>query len=277
MKKMFFLMLLLAGTASMKGQEIPDGPKMVVTGNMVNTGVLTAAIPIDLRTNADGVGRIDNKADGDIKTPALNVSAGTLLNNEADLCVGCGPAKPKLCDGAIIYAAAWDYKDQPGDGAKAGGAANDADASWSPYITTTGNWAAGDILVDEFTATSIDLCVYKSDGIKDNGTSWANAVNKCADGTYADGDATAGWYLPNEKELRSIYIAIGGSGGAWLDYDAEGSLANIVTSADPMFDGYYWSSTESTVKDAMYFGFSTGNTRATGKGLYSRVRCVRRL
>jgi hypothetical protein len=252
---------------------------MVVTGNMVNTGALNAAIPIDLRTNAAGVGQIDNKADGDIKTPALNVSAGTLLNNEADLCVGCEPAKPKPCDGAIIYTAAWDYKDQPGDGAKDGGAAKDADASWSPNIQITGAWSAGEnIFGDAFKATSIDLCVYKKNGNNGNPTTWANAVNNCANGSYADGDATAGWYLPNLRELQSIYTSIGGSGGSSINFGNLGSNGTIATEAENMIPSdYYWSSTESVSQGGLLLRFRDGNRFMSNKANPYLVRCVRRL
>jgi hypothetical protein len=123
MKKMFFLMLLVAGAASMKGQEIPNSLKMVVTGNMVNTGAMTATIPIDLRTNATGVGQIDNIADGDIKTPALNVGAETLLNNEGDICVGCGAS---VYTPIIVRDAAKDYP---------GGVKGDVAKDWiSPVV-----------------------------------------------------------------------------------------------------------------------------------------------
>jgi hypothetical protein len=282
MKKMFFLMLLVASAGSMKGQEIPNGPKMVVTGNMVNTGALNAAIPVDLRTNAAGVGRIDNKANGDIKTPALNVNTKTLLNNEGNLCVGCEPAKPasKPCDGAIIYDAAWDYVSGslPGDGAKVGGADDTTDQVWSPNIQADGTWNAT-ALDSYFTKANVDLCVYKTNANSGNPTSWVNAVNNCANGTYADGDATLGWYLPNERELQSIYQAVGGDG--WYAGNLEQlsirSTGEIITSAENMVYSFYLSSTEWNRNTGTYFSFSDGRRTNGFKYRPDNARCVRRL
>ncbi|GHT00400.1 hypothetical protein FACS189421_12440 [Bacteroidia bacterium] len=99
-KNLILMLLLLAGAGSMKGQqEIPDGPRMVVTGNVVNTGIITAVIPIDLRTN----GQIDNEEDGEITTPFLNVDAGSLVNNKGYICVGCGPDTPPVEEGYRTY------------------------------------------------------------------------------------------------------------------------------------------------------------------------------
>jgi hypothetical protein len=94
-KNLILMMLLLVGAVSMNGQEptIPEGPKMVVAGNVINTGTIISKIAIDLQA-----GQIDNKPTGKIKTPYLNVESGALLTNEAggDICVGvdCGTVPP---------------------------------------------------------------------------------------------------------------------------------------------------------------------------------------
>jgi hypothetical protein len=191
----------------------------------------------------------------------------------------------QCCDGAIIYNAAWNYSNgQPGDGAKVGGAAADnrTDQSWSPYIKTIGAWSAGeDLLDDSFTAPapSIDLCVYKSNGNGGNYSSWNNAVNKCADGTYADRDAGAGWYLPNQRELQSIYKAIGGNGSSKIDFSALATtgLGTVVTTAADMISDVYWSSTEFNDQYALRFRFNNGARTNSDKSGTSYVRCVRRL
>jgi hypothetical protein len=191
------------------------------------------------------------------------------------------------CDGAIIYGAAWNYSNgQPGDGAKVGGAAADnyTDQSWSPNIKTTGVWAAGEGILDgSFTAPSpsIDLCVYKSNGNSGNGTTWNNAVNKCASGEYADQDAAAGWYLPNQRELQSIYKAIGGNGSSKIDFSALSTtgLGTVATTAENMVSTHYWRRTEYDASFGLEFYFDMGMREARDKasGTGSSVRCVRRL
>jgi hypothetical protein len=97
-KNLILMMLLLAGAGSMNGQEA----KMVVTGNLVNKGIIISEVAIDLRQNADGTGVITNT--GEIKTPALTVDTGTTLNNEesGDICVGCAVVTPPVIPGAEV-------------------------------------------------------------------------------------------------------------------------------------------------------------------------------
>jgi hypothetical protein len=191
------------------------------------------------------------------------------------------------CDGAIIYAsnpykAAWNYVSGslPGDGAKAGGASNTGDASWSPNITATGPWNAT-ALDSYFTNANIDLCVYKknykSSGDTNGRVGWANAVNNCANGTYADGDPNAGWYLPNMRELQSIYQAIGGAGSSALNFTNLGSNGTINTTAEDMVANSIWSSTEYDDGRGLTFGFDSGLRDRNMKNSIKFVRCVRRL
>ncbi|GHT88203.1 hypothetical protein FACS189474_3010 [Bacteroidia bacterium] len=192
----------------------------------------------------------------------------------------------RCCDGAIIYGAAWNYASGslPGDGAKVGGADDTTNQTWSPNINinSTGEWGAT-ALESYFTKANIDLCVYKknykSSGDTNGRTSWVNAVNNCANGTYADGDATVGWYLPNERELQSIYQAIGGNGGSSINFaNLNSSTGTISTTAENMVSFTYWSSTEFSDTNGLLFGFSSGNRTTTHKtDSYYYVRCVKRL
>lgn len=275
------MMLLLAGAVSASAQtpEKPTGATMVVTGKMVNKGAIVSKLPIDLRTNPEEISTIDNQEDGYIQTPFLYVDANTLFNNDGETCIGCGLPTPKPCDGAIIYDAAWNYVSGslPGDGAKVGGADATTNQSWSPQITATGDWNAT-ALDSYFTKANVDLCVYKTNAISGNATTWANAVNNCANGNYADGDDTAGWYLPNERELQSIYQAIGGKGGAAVDFkNLTSSTGEIASTAEPLLRSMYWSSTESSSTSGLAFYMDGGTRHSVGKKLDRDARCVRRL
>jgi hypothetical protein len=44
-KNLILMMLLLTGAVSVNGQEIPEGHRMIVTGNMVNIGTSVSEIP----------------------------------------------------------------------------------------------------------------------------------------------------------------------------------------------------------------------------------------
>ncbi|GHT46631.1 hypothetical protein FACS189440_05070 [Bacteroidia bacterium] len=284
-KNLILMMLLLAGAVSASAQtpEKPTGATMVVTGKMVNKGAIVSKLPIDLRTKPEEISTIDNQEDGYIQTPFLYVDANTLFNNDGEACIGCGLPTPKPCDGAIIYDAAWNYVSGslPGDGAKVGGADATTNQSWSPEITATGAWNAT-ALDSYFTKANVDLCVYKtnykSSGVQNGTTTWADAVNNCANGNYADGDATVGWYLPNERELQSIYQAIGGNGSAAVSFGNLSTGSGIIaTTAENMALGFYWSSTEYDDNSPLTFFFEKGNRSVTSKTNNDYVRCVRRL
>jgi hypothetical protein len=129
-----------------------------------------------------------------------------------------------------------------------------------------------------FNSTSVGaLCWYKKDAREGSNryASWPNAVTKCANGTYADGDATAGWYLPNERELDYLYrnLPDGSLGGSKV-----GSAATFGGSADAeaLVALYYWGSTEYSATNAYVLYFGNGLRTNDGKSSNSYVRCVRR-
>ena len=130
-------------------------------------------------------------------------------------------------------------------------------------------------------ANNFGLCVYKANGNLGATTDWADAVNNCANGSYADGDAFAGWYLPNLMELMAIYLALGGSGKdanpAGSDFTYIQTPSYVATTAEPMVLGTYWSSTS---RQWVGSGFSFNNGVYVGsstKSYNSQVRCVKRM
>jgi hypothetical protein len=190
------------------------------------------------------------------------------------------------CDGVVIYNGAWDYNDLPGDGAKGvSNAANNVDASWSPNIQLGDSWSTAITSLNKhFKATTIDLCFYKTDAHNSNGAlttaNFANAVNKCASGEFADGDPDAGWYLPNERELASLYVALGGKGGSSIKFSTLiPEAGKVETTAADLKSGDYRSSTEYSSGDALTWHFNDGHIGHGGsaKGWATNARCVRRL
>jgi hypothetical protein len=183
------------------------------------------------------------------------------------------------CDGAIIYDAAYDYTSLPGDGAIGKTVDATTDQTWSPNITATGSFSAT-ALDSYFKKANKDLCVYKTNANGGSYTTWVNAVNNCGNGSYADGDVNAGWYLPNERELLSIYLALGGSGGSAVNFSNLQAVNGVVaTTAENMVSSFYWSSTEYSSTNAIYLDFANGH-RGYDSKKYSfgyRVRCVRRI
>jgi hypothetical protein len=194
------------------------------------------------------------------------------------------------CDGAIISGGAFNYASGypanngsfAGDGAKAGGASGTTGVNWSPDLNMDQGATSSTALNTWFTAANQDLCVYKrnykSSGETNGTTTWANAVNNCANGTYADGDATAGWYLPNERELLYLYNALGGTTGSAIDFSNLTSPNYIATTAENMRSAGYWSSTEhSNPAFANNFYFNNSGRGNNAKSDPNSVRCVRRI
>jgi hypothetical protein len=184
------------------------------------------------------------------------------------------------CDGAVIVNGAYNYVSGslPGDGAKAGGALANGDASWSPNLSISEGAYNATAMNSFFTAAGTDLCVYKTNGNSKSTTTWVNAVNNCANGSYTDGDASAGWYLPNERELQAIYNALGGSGSSAINFSNLQAPSYVATTAEDMVSRNYWSSTENSSTAAYILYFSNGdrvNNYKTTDNLY--VRCVRRM
>jgi hypothetical protein len=196
----------------------------------------------------------------------------------------------ECCDGAILVNGAFDYAagypanngSTAGDGAKAGGASGTSAMAWSPDLNAGTGATSSTALDTWFTAAGQDLCVYKLN-YKSSGsngtTTWANAVNNCANGTYADGVGTAGWYLPNLRELLYIYNALGGTDGPGVNFGNLLAPDYIATTAENMqSDGTYWTSTENTpATRAYYFTTSNSSREVIAKGNPIFVRCVRRI
>ena len=182
------------------------------------------------------------------------------------------------CDGAVIVNGAYDYVSGSlaGDGAKAGGAANNGDASWSPNLSISTGVYNATVLNSFFTAANKDLCVYKANG-NSSKTDWMTAVNNCANGKYADGDASAGWYMPNERELQAIYNALGGSGGQAINFANIKAPSYVASASNPMINNKYWSSTENSKSVVYNWGFGKGPRASTNKTNKHYVRCVRRM
>jgi hypothetical protein len=128
------------------------------------------------------------------------------------------------------------------------------------------------------TQSSGALCWYKRDA-RDGGSisinGWANAVNKCATGAYADGDATAGWYLPNARELDYLYrnLPDGRLGDVKV---GSAAIFGGSTDAEPIAVSRYWSSTERNSDDIYFYSFNDGYRNIANKGHYGYTRCVRR-
>ena len=192
------------------------------------------------------------------------------------------------CDGAIIKAGARDYKESPtsGDVAKAGGADNGSPSPFGLKLLPgtiqdrgDGNYVNSCLAAynNIFTDTGKDLCVYKVNGNSGGTTDWANAVNQCADGSYADGDAGAGWYLPNVGELMSIFLALGCSETErnLTDFAAIQAPSYVTTTAESMIPDRYWSSTQNSTIQAYPFVFPYSSSNMKTGAHY--VRCVRRM
>jgi hypothetical protein len=178
------------------------------------------------------------------------------------------------CPGYVCSNCAFDYSsaydDVPGDGAKGQTpSSTDNDESWAPnvqigdksYITEDTK------LFSAFSSADKDLCVYKADGNSGNQATWPNAVSAC-NGTV---DGFDDWYLPNLRELRALYNALGGNGSS-----TTGSSSDFA-GGSAMRSNHYWSSTEYSATYAYTFNFNRGPRYYYNKANYYYVRCVRRM
>jgi hypothetical protein len=194
------------------------------------------------------------------------------------------------CDGAVIVGGAFDYAAGypannglfAGDGAKAGGASGTTAMDWSPDLNAGYGATASTALDTYFTAANQDLCVYKlnfkSSGTTNGKTFWDDAVNSCADGSYADDDAETGWYLPNLREFLYIYNAIGGTDGRAVNFGNLALPSYVATTSEELGADDYFTSTEyATTTMAYQFTPNSGNRAWTGKNNMKYVRCVRRI
>jgi hypothetical protein len=173
------------------------------------------------------------------------------------------------CDGSVLYIGVFDYASgTSGDVAKGvTSASNTVDHATLPTLSSSAD--------ENYKHNSnYYLCVYKKDGNGGSTSTWENAVNNCANGTYADGSASAGWYLPNAKELAVIYENLE-NGVSFFGLEKYGT---IVSYTSKMASDGYWSSTEYSATGAWYFNFANGSYSTNGTKTGNRsVRCVRRL
>jgi hypothetical protein len=103
-KLILAVMLLISSAANMNGQ---GESKMVVKGKMVNTGVLSSAIPIET-VGVDT--EIKNTENGDMIVVSLTVGEYTLLNNEGTISVGCvTTATPAQPDAMTVPSGSYNY------------------------------------------------------------------------------------------------------------------------------------------------------------------------
>jgi hypothetical protein len=187
------------------------------------------------------------------------------------------------CDGLLLENGAWDYANgAAGDWAVGKTVPNSPTTQQNGDITVTtdmhGNHDANySKLTNYFKNTSSGaLCWYKKNPDAGETQNWVSAINNCTNGTYADGDNTADWYLPNLKEWDYLYRYLPGTDGQSKLGTKE--IFGGGTGAAALANGYYWTSTESgaNTRYRMVVGngsrdYSGGNNDA------SRVRCVRRL
>jgi hypothetical protein len=183
------------------------------------------------------------------------------------------------CPGYVCTGCAYDYSSTydnvSGDIAKGKRpTTTDTDESWAPNVQISGEsyTANDDDLFSAFTSAGKDLCVYKTDGNSSGGSqqaTWPNAVRAC--GTF---DGISGWYLPNIRELRALYDALGGDGNSGTGL---GSAEDDFAGGFAMQSNYYWSSTERAINIAHHFGFISGYRSANLKSTFYYVRCVRRM
>jgi hypothetical protein len=295
MKKMILLMLTLffLGSANVNAQvriggEGNPNPAAVLDLNAADgsvNGKLGAALPrvtlIDVREPLE-VGKTPEKgtmvynAAGlipqgiyvwDGKWNAVRGSSSTIVGPDIPTVDGSG------CDGSIIYFGAFDYADgTPGDIAKTvTNATNTTDHSSLPYANVLNE-------IDFVSAGA--LCVYKKDGTAAGTSTWADAVNNCANGSYADGDGSVDWYLPNTRELKAISEVLQlGTGLSFYALNGFNGVEVVYTS--PMNNSsIYWSSQDGLLNSpgrvAMRDG-APGYDVTVKKTDAAGVRCVKRL
>jgi hypothetical protein len=207
-------------------------------------------------------------------------NAVSIIHYRCRVTTDCGSAFRKWtvtvtdCPGYVCTGCAYDYSSTydnvSGDIAKGQTpASTSTDESWAPnvQIGSLSYTANDDDLFSAFTAANKDLCVYKADGNSGSATMWPNAVSAC-NGTF---DGFDDWYLPNIRELRALYNALGGNGSS-----ATGSSSDFA-GGSAMRSLLYWSSAEYSANNAYRFNFGSGARYYYDKALYFYVRCVRRM
>ncbi|MDR0681913.1 MAG: DUF1566 domain-containing protein [Dysgonamonadaceae bacterium] len=179
------------------------------------------------------------------------------------------------CPGYVCTGCAYDYPSDAGNVAKDyTPTTTDTDETWAPNVKIGAlSYTPEDTqLFDAFISTGKDLCVYKTDANIDsyNYAAWPNAVSACSEMS----DGADDWYLPNLRELRALYDALGGNGNS----DTGTGSSDDFAGDSPMRSNEYWSSTEYSENSyAYYFTFSTGSRYYYYKTGNLYVRCVRRM
>jgi hypothetical protein len=254
------------------------------------TGTFTASVPEVTGTTAQTsytwtlpsglIGSSTSRTITITGATAGTYAAGTITVTATNAC-GTSAAQSSAsavtvhnCPGYVCSNCAFDYSstydDVPGDIAKGKTpTTTNTDEDWAPnvqighqdYITEDTK------LFSAFTAANKDLCVYKADGNSGNQPMWPKAVQAC-NGTV---DGFDDWYLPNLRELRALYDALGGNGGSTTGSSSDFAGGSAMRSL------YYWSSTEGSANYAYGFSFGSGTRYYDYKASYSYVRCVRRM
>jgi hypothetical protein len=270
-----------------KWVRIGSGTSISATGNLTINGLGTVESPYILGIANNGI-TTDKIADNAVTAAKLNATGATdgqvLKFNgtawmpgtdltDADYGYNAPSVASTGCDGSVLYIGTFDYADGTfGDAAKGvTDASNTDDHETLPTLPS---------IVDVFADNNYYmhnpnyyLCVYKKDGNGGSQTTWENAVNNCANGTYADGNASAGWYLPNARELAVIHENLE-NGYSFFGLEKYGMIVSYTLK---MASNFYWSSTELSATDAWRFGFHLGTYNNPSKTHNDFVRCVKRI
>jgi hypothetical protein len=154
-KNLILMMLLLAGAVSATGQEA----KMVVKGNMVNAGNVTATIPIELRATAGVTNTITNTEDATLLTTvSMEVGSNTKVDNAGFLCVGCAVGTLPPCKVPLIPNGITGKNGNPGSNEVFINQASLPYSVTNPIDGITYTWSSDDFILPEIkTGTSITV------------------------------------------------------------------------------------------------------------------------
>ncbi|MDR1335380.1 MAG: DUF1566 domain-containing protein [Tannerella sp.] len=244
-------------------------------------GIITAQVTVYYKTS------LNTELRGHNRDQALKLKLYVVYNPNSTYSSGSADQKQELnislqdcvcCDGLLLEGGAFDYADgNRGDWAvgKTSGITNSMNTP-NPSNLYSGKWYVNyEAFTSYFKETSVGaLCWYKKNG--NGGRNWSTAIMKCADGTYTDGDANAGWYLPNLRELDFLYRSLpDGSLGSKKIGTAD-TFGGSAAGGEALISNDYWSSMGYSSGRAYVLDFSSGyrNTISMGNSYY--VRCVRR-
>jgi hypothetical protein len=252
---------------------VPQNPGDASNNNLSGPHKVTVYYKASLNTAVKGT---RNGAGNRLKLYAIYNSTATYSNsaNDKKLELNISIQDCAFCEGALIPGGAFDYANgTPGDWAVGKVVDNDTvkqntgilDASTPPGSSS----AAG------------DLCWYKKNAPLSN-QKFSVLITNCANGTFADSDPAAGWYLPSYHEhiaLRSVIVT--GSGASAVLQPALNTveLFGGFPDSQPMSVGFYHTSTENTDLTTMRIRFREPYIIRDGKTVNSQfndARCVRR-